>query len=59
MTSPNTLICALLLDDIDPLARNRVVISDFNGAFSDIAFAITDWSPERKTLGPFRDVFCN
>jgi uncharacterized protein (TIGR02452 family) len=33
--------------------------NDFNGAFSDIAFAIADWSPERKTLGPFRDVFCN
>jgi uncharacterized protein (TIGR02452 family) len=31
--------------------------SDFRGAFSDIVFAITDWSPERKFLGPFRDVF--
>ena len=31
--------------------------SDFAGAFSDIVFAITDWSPERKFLGPFRDVF--
>ena len=30
---------------------------DFDGAFSDIAFAITDWSPERRFLGPFRDVF--
>ena len=30
---------------------------DFSGAFSDIVFAITDWSPERKYLGPFRDVF--
>ena len=30
---------------------------EFAGAFSDIVFAITDWSPERKTLGPFRDVF--
>lgn len=27
--------------------------NDFNGAFSDIAFAITDWSPERKALGRF------
>jgi uncharacterized protein (TIGR02452 family) len=32
--------------------------NDFKGAFSDIAFAITDWSPERRFLGPFRDVFC-
>ncbi len=30
---------------------------DFRGAFSDIAFAVTDWSPERRFLGPFRDVF--
>lgn len=30
---------------------------DFGGAFSDIVFAITDWSPERRFLGPFRDVF--
>ena len=31
--------------------------SDFKGAFSDIVFAIVDWSPERRFLGPFRDVF--
>jgi len=31
--------------------------NDFKGAFSDIVFAITDWSPERRFLGPFRDVF--
>ena len=31
--------------------------TDFNGAFSEIILAITDWSPERKFLGPFRDVF--
>jgi uncharacterized protein (TIGR02452 family) len=31
--------------------------SDYRGVFSDIVFAITDWSPERKFLGPFRDVF--
>jgi uncharacterized protein (TIGR02452 family) len=31
--------------------------NDFGGAFSDVVFAITDWSPERKFLGPFRDVF--
>ncbi|MFN8487074.1 MAG: TIGR02452 family protein [Caldilineaceae bacterium] len=30
---------------------------DFAGAFSAIIFAIADWSPERKYLGPFRDVF--
>jgi uncharacterized protein (TIGR02452 family) len=31
--------------------------NDYSGAFSDIVFAITDWSPERKFLGPFRAVF--
>ena len=30
---------------------------DFNGAFREVVFAITDWSPERRFLGPFRDVF--
>jgi uncharacterized protein (TIGR02452 family) len=31
--------------------------NDYSGAFSDVVFAITDWSPERQFLGPFRDVF--
>jgi uncharacterized protein (TIGR02452 family) len=31
--------------------------NDYSGAFSDITFAISDWSPERKFLGPFREVF--
>lgn len=31
--------------------------TDYDGAFSDVVFAIADWSPERRTLGPFRDVF--
>jgi uncharacterized protein (TIGR02452 family) len=30
---------------------------EFRGAFCEVVFAITDWSPERKFLGPFRDVF--
>jgi uncharacterized protein (TIGR02452 family) len=29
----------------------------FDGAFGEVVFAIADWSPERKFLGPFRDVF--
>lgn len=27
------------------------------GAFRHVQFAVTDWSQERRTLGPFRDVF--
>jgi uncharacterized protein (TIGR02452 family) len=30
---------------------------EFAGAFSDVVFAITDWSPERRFLGTFREVF--
>ena len=30
---------------------------DFSSVFSDVVFAITDWSPQRQFLGPFRDVF--
>jgi uncharacterized protein (TIGR02452 family) len=30
---------------------------DYSGAFSEVVFAISDWSPERRFLGPFRDVF--
>jgi len=33
--------------------------SNFRRSFSDIVFAITDWSPERRFLGPFRDVFAD
>lgn len=35
----------------------RTLEEDFAGAFSKIVFAITDWSPERRYLGPFRDEF--
>ena len=31
--------------------------SDFAGIFSTVVFAITDRSPQRRCLGPFRDVF--
>lgn len=37
----------------------RCLEGEFCGAFSDIVFAITDWSPERKFLGPFRKVFAS
>jgi uncharacterized protein (TIGR02452 family) len=37
----------------------RALENDFSGAFSDVVFAITDWSAERKFLGPFRDVFAS
>jgi uncharacterized protein (TIGR02452 family) len=33
--------------------------NEFSGAFSDIVFAIKDWSLDRKTLGPFRKIFAS
>ena len=35
----------------------QILENEFCSAFSNIVFAITDWSPERETLGPFRDAF--
>ena len=32
---------------------------EFDGTFAEVIFAIADWSPDRKTLGPFRDVFAS
>ena len=29
----------------------------FLGAFHEVVFAVADWSPERRFLGPFRDAF--
>jgi len=29
----------------------------FEAAFDQVVFAVTDWSPERRFLGPFRDAF--
>ena len=36
---------------------HRALTTDFAGCFSEIVFAISDWSPSRKFLGPFRDQF--
>ena len=32
-------------------------LKEFGGAFDEIAFAITDWSPEQRFIGPFQHVF--
>lgn len=34
-----------------------ILTNDYSNTFSHIIFAIADWSPERKFLGPFRDTF--
>jgi uncharacterized protein (TIGR02452 family) len=33
------------------------LLGPFLGAFETVVFAITDWSPERRYLAPFRDAF--
>lgn len=33
------------------------ITDDFDGCFREIVFAISDWSPERRFLAPFRDMF--
>ena len=51
--------CGAFANDPDRTAADfrQALENDFSGAFSDIVFAITDRSPERKVLGPFRDIF--
>ena len=31
--------------------------NEFSGVFKEVVFAIPDWTPQRKFLGPFRDEF--
>jgi uncharacterized protein (TIGR02452 family) len=51
--------CGAFANDANRTAVDfrQALETDFKGAFSDIVFAITDWSVERRFLGPFRDVF--
>ncbi len=35
----------------------EALAGEFRGCFQEVVFAIVDWSPERRMLGPFRDVF--
>ena len=51
--------CGAFANDPDRTARDfrDALENEFAGAFSDVVFAITDWSKERRFLGPFRDVF--
>jgi uncharacterized protein (TIGR02452 family) len=51
--------CGAFGNDPARTARDfRVALEgDFDGAFRQVTFAITDWSPERRFLGPFREAF--
>jgi uncharacterized protein (TIGR02452 family) len=37
----------------------EALTSTFAESFSDVVFAITDWSEDRHMLGPFRDAMKN
>lgn len=51
--------CGAFRNDPRRTARDfrHALEGEFAGAFDEVVFAITDWSEERRTLGPFRDVF--
>ena len=60
----NTLVlgawgCGAFSNDPTRTARDfrAALETEFAGAFSEVVFAITDWSPDRRFLGPFRDAF--
>lgn len=43
---------------IAKIFRKNITDPRFAGRFAHIHFCITDWSPNRRFLGPFRDVLC-
>ena len=51
--------CGAFANDPARTARDfrQWLETDFSGAFSEIVFAIADWSPDRRFLGPFQEVF--
>jgi uncharacterized protein (TIGR02452 family) len=49
--------CGAFHNDPARTARDfHAALTERDGAFSDVVFAIADWSPERRFLGPFRRV---
>jgi uncharacterized protein (TIGR02452 family) len=51
--------CGAFGNDVTRTARDfyDALTGEFSGTFFEVVFAVTDWSPERRFLGPFRDVF--
>lgn len=51
--------CGAFKNDPPRTARDfrQALETDFRGAFSHVVFAIADESPDRRFLGPFREVF--
>jgi len=51
--------CGAFHNDPRRTARDfrEALAGPFDGAFAEVVFAIADWSPERRFLGPFGDEF--
>jgi uncharacterized protein (TIGR02452 family) len=51
--------CGTFANDPALIARafRTSLETTFEGAFRQVTFAIADWSPDRRFLRPFRDVF--
>ena len=51
--------CGAFRNDPVRIARDfhEALEGEFDGAFQHVTFAITDWSPDRRFLRPFRDAF--
>lgn len=51
--------CGVFGNDRQQVARDfrSALEGPFAGAFSEVVFAVSDWSAERKTLRPFAEVF--
>lgn len=52
--------CGAFGNDTHRTARDfrTALEGEFAGAFSDVVFAVTDWSAERRFITPFREIFC-
>ena len=50
--------CGAFRNDIRRTARDfRITLKELGNVFSDVVFAVTDWSPNRKCLAPFAEAF--
>jgi uncharacterized protein (TIGR02452 family) len=49
--------CGAFGNDPERTARDfKTALAEQAGTFAEVVFAISDWSPERRYLGPFRDL---
>jgi uncharacterized protein (TIGR02452 family) len=49
--------CGAFHNDPERTARDfKTALGEQGGSFTAVVFAISDWSPERRYLGPFRDL---